>query len=98
MATADDLEAQQVKEYGTYVALVPIDFYGVRAFNTGDPVPVSAVEGSGKWVDTAWVGKTSGRGGTGAFTGSATVPPAGPPTVDPATVAAPPASTPTPEG
>src|SRR5690349_5929699 len=98
MATADDLEAAQVKEYGTYVATVPIDFYGERAFNTGDPVPVSAVEGPAGWVDPSFVAKTSGKRGTDAFTGSATVPPPEPPTIDPATVAAPAASTPTPEG
>lgn len=32
------------KEYGAYVALQPIDHDGVRAYNTGDPVPVSNVE------------------------------------------------------
>lgn len=37
------VKAQQV-EYGTYVATVPIDIYGARAFNPGDPVPVSHVE------------------------------------------------------
>lgn len=30
-------------EYGTYVALGPIDIDGARAFNAGDPVPVSHV-------------------------------------------------------
>ena len=32
-------------EYGTYVALGPIDLEGARAFNAGDPVPVSHVDG-----------------------------------------------------
>jgi hypothetical protein len=31
-------------EYGTYVAVQPIDFNGVRAFNAGDSVPISTVE------------------------------------------------------
>lgn len=31
-------------EYGTYVAVVPININGARAFNPGDPVPVSHVE------------------------------------------------------
>jgi hypothetical protein len=92
--TADDYEAQQAKEWTTYVARVPINFYGVRAYNTGDPVPVSAVEGAAGWVATEFVDKTSGRGSAEPFAGSATVVDAGPPTVDPATVAAPAASSP----
>lgn len=32
------------KEYAAYVALVPIDINGARAFNPGDPVPASHVE------------------------------------------------------
>jgi hypothetical protein len=59
---AEDLEAQRT-EYGTYVANRPIDVDGARAYNVGDPVPVSNVErhgydkqdlGNGKtesWVD-----------------------------------------------
>jgi hypothetical protein len=43
-AAARELEAAQAKEYGTYVAAGPIDVLGVRAFNTGDPVPVGHVE------------------------------------------------------
>lgn len=48
MATAntveDYLKAQQA-EWGTYVAVVPIFVNGARAFNAGDAVPVSHVEG-----------------------------------------------------
>lgn len=40
----DALAAAQEKEYGTYVAVAPIDIDGVRAFNPGHPVPVSHVE------------------------------------------------------
>lgn len=43
---AEQIEAQR-KEYGTYVANRPIDVNGVRAYNTGDPVPVSNVEAHG---------------------------------------------------
>lgn len=42
--TVDEYVAAQQKEYGTYVAVNPIDHLGARAFNPGDPVPVSHVE------------------------------------------------------
>jgi hypothetical protein len=32
------------EEYGQYVAVTTIDINGARAFNVGDPVPVSHVE------------------------------------------------------
>jgi hypothetical protein len=38
---------EQVKEYGTYVAVAPITFNGVPAYNVGDPVPISNVEKHG---------------------------------------------------
>jgi hypothetical protein len=43
-ATAAELREAQLKEYGTYVAVVPIDIGGARAFNPDDPVPVSHVD------------------------------------------------------
>ncbi len=43
-ATADDMRQAIAAEYGAYVALGPIDIDGGRAFNEGDPVPVSHVE------------------------------------------------------
>jgi hypothetical protein len=44
MTTIDEyLEAQRA-EWGRYVAKEPIFVDGVRAFNAGDPVPVSHVE------------------------------------------------------
>jgi hypothetical protein len=43
---AEDIEAQRT-EYGTYVANRPIDVNGVRAYNVGDPVPVSNVDAHG---------------------------------------------------
>jgi len=43
-ATAEELREAQRKEYGTFVAAGPININGVRAFNAGDPVPVSHVE------------------------------------------------------
>jgi hypothetical protein len=45
-AEAKELREQQRKEYGTYVAVTAIDILGARAFNPGDPVPVSHVEGN----------------------------------------------------
>lgn len=42
--TPEDFQAQQVAEYGTYVAVEPIFIDGTRAFNKGDAVPVSHVE------------------------------------------------------
>jgi hypothetical protein len=44
MTAVEDFAALQAKEYGTYVATSPIFLLGVRAFNPGDPVPVSHVE------------------------------------------------------
>lgn len=40
----DAHQAERAEIYGTYVALVPIDLEGSRAFNPGDPVPVPHVE------------------------------------------------------
>lgn len=54
-----ELDAQfeaQRKEYGTYVAVETIYYDGARAFNVGDPVPASSVDGDG-WVDKAQVAK-----------------------------------------
>lgn len=41
------MRAAQVKEYGTYVAVQPINYGVVRVYNVGDPVPVSNVERHG---------------------------------------------------
>lgn len=40
----EELRQAQAREYGTYVAARAIDIRGARAFNEGDPVPVSHVE------------------------------------------------------
>lgn len=37
------LLAEQQKEYGSFVAVQPIDIGGARAFNVGDAVPASHV-------------------------------------------------------
>ena len=42
--TAAELREAQRVEYGTYVAVQPIDIDGARAFNEGDAVPVSHVD------------------------------------------------------
>ena len=39
----EEYRQAQAAEYGTYVAARPIDIRGARAFNEGDPVPVSHV-------------------------------------------------------
>lgn len=100
--TADEYETAQAAEWSTYVATVPIDFYGVRAYNTGDPVPASAVgddEASGRWVPEDFVRKISDE--APAFAGSTTVVDPAPPTIDPNLTPAPaatPAAAPTTEG
>lgn len=95
MTTADQRDAEQAREWNTYTAKVPIDFYGTRAYNTGDRVPASAVDGDGAWIAREWVEAVSD--GTTANAGSQTAPPPGPPPIDPAlSAAAPPASSPAP--
>lgn len=51
------LLAEQQKEYGSYVAVQPIDIGGARAFNVGDAVPASHV--SRGVVSAEAVAKTS---------------------------------------
>jgi hypothetical protein len=43
-ATVEELREAQRREYGQYVAKVPIDIDGGRAFNPGDPVPASHIQ------------------------------------------------------
>ena len=40
----EELRQAQAAEYGTYVATQNIEINGARAFNIGDPVPVSHVK------------------------------------------------------
>lgn len=42
--TVEEFRKAQLDEYGTYVAIEPIDHDGARAYNVGDPVPASNVE------------------------------------------------------
>jgi hypothetical protein len=42
-STAEEVREEQEAEYGRYRANSPIYIDGVRAFNEGDPVPVSHV-------------------------------------------------------
>jgi hypothetical protein len=44
MSTAEEFRSAQEAEYSKYVAKEPISIGGARAFNPGDPVPVSHVE------------------------------------------------------
>ena len=94
--TAAQYAAAQLEEWTQYRARYPIDYYGVRAYNTGDPVPASAVVGNagGAWVPEDLVERIGGD--AAAFAGSQTVVDPAPPTIDEATVAAPAAATPVP--
>lgn len=40
----EEYRQAQIAEYGEYVATKPIDIGTARAFNVGDPVPVSHVK------------------------------------------------------
>jgi hypothetical protein len=62
--TAEEYRKAQATEWGTYVALVPIDIDGARAFNPGDPVPASHVTAS--LVDEGQVAKTTTKAGQSA--------------------------------
>jgi hypothetical protein len=62
--TAAEYREAQRAEYGTYVALVPIDINGARAFNPGDAVPVSHVERGVVAADE--VAKTTTKAGKAA--------------------------------
>lgn len=42
--TVEEYKAAQQAEWGQYVAAEAIDIGGARAFNAGDPVPVSHVK------------------------------------------------------
>lgn len=59
--TVEDREAERVREYGTYIALRPIQIDGVNAFMEGAPVPIGHVE-SGK-VPADAVAKTTTKAG-----------------------------------
>lgn len=59
--TAEQYGEDVVKEYTTYVAVVPINIDGARAFNVGDAVPVSHVT-RGVVTDTQ-VAKTTTKAG-----------------------------------
>ena len=43
-ATAEQHREAIASEWGQYLAIAPIDVGGGRAFNPGDPVPVSHVD------------------------------------------------------
>lgn len=53
------------EEYGQYVAVVPIDINGARAFNVGDPVPASHVER--QIVESDQVSKTATKAAQAAI-------------------------------
>lgn len=45
MSTITEYEQAQAAEWGKWVAVEAIDINGARAFNPGDPVPTSHVDG-----------------------------------------------------
>lgn len=51
MSDLSGYDAALAKEYGTYRAKVDITYEGARAYNAGDPVPVSNVEAHGYLTD-----------------------------------------------
>lgn len=53
-AAVAETVAEQIKEYGTFVATQPINVGTARAYNEGDPVPVSNVEAHG-YEKLGWV-------------------------------------------
>lgn len=71
--TAAQFREAQGAEYGEYVAAGPIDIGGARAFNAGDPVPVSHVKN--KVVSEDQVKKITTQSGRAAV--AATVEPKG---------------------
>lgn len=68
--TAAQFREAQGAEYGTYVASQTIFIEGARAFNAGDPVPVSHVERGVVAADE--VVKVSTKAGQALASGSAT--------------------------
>lgn len=44
MSEVDDFQAEQAKDWGTYVAVAQIFVGNALAYNPGDPVPASNVE------------------------------------------------------
>ena len=73
--TAEQLREAQVAEYGTYVAAQTIFIEGARAFNVGDPVPVSHVERGVVAADE--VAKTSTKAGQALAAGTSEPTPKG---------------------
>lgn len=62
LAAVEARRAEREKEYGQYVAVGPIPWGTVLAFNPGDPVPVSTVERL-KWDELGLVAKRSSKEG-----------------------------------
>lgn len=59
-SAVEEYRAALVDEYGTYVAVEPIDFDNARAYNIGDPVPVTNVERYG-YLDRGLVAKRTSK-------------------------------------
>lgn len=63
MSELDDYQAAVDAEYGTYVAVEPIEIGGARAFNVGDPVPKSTVERDDSPIGAEQVAKRQTKAG-----------------------------------
>ena len=64
--TAAEYREHLSAEWGTYVAASQIWVGGALAFNPGDPVPVSNVEGDGALIPAAQVHKITTKAGRSA--------------------------------
>lgn len=64
--TAEEYRQQLAAEWSTYVAASQIWVRGSLAFNPGDPVPVSNVEGEGALIPTDQVHKITTKAGRAA--------------------------------
>lgn len=65
LTEAEALRKAQSEEWGQFVAVAPIDYDGVRAYNVGDPVPATNVQQYGYLAD-GLVAKTSTKAAAAA--------------------------------
>lgn len=65
LTDAEALRKAQADEWGQFVAVAPIDYDGVRAYNTGDPVPATNVRLHG-YEAAGLVAKTSTKAAAAA--------------------------------
>jgi hypothetical protein len=66
--TPAEYEAAIAEEYGQFIAVAPINFDGVLAYQVGAPVPASNVKKYG-YLDQGLVAKTNTKAAQKAVTG-----------------------------